>query len=177
MLRFVLSPDGEVTVDVAARLPGRGFWLSPGRDVINTAARKGLFSKAAKARVRVPGDLADRAEALLVKRIQHWLGMARRAGEAVAGYEKAKTWLIQGRALLYLQASDAGADGKDRLTGLLRDPDLGLERVPALLSAAELGEAMGRERAVHLAIAPGGVAGRLLLEFARLGGFRDEDGD
>ena len=31
MIRFVLSPDGQVTPDLAAKLPGRGAWVTASR--------------------------------------------------------------------------------------------------------------------------------------------------
>ena len=37
LIRFVVSPDGEVTPDVAATLPGRGIWVSATRKALNIA--------------------------------------------------------------------------------------------------------------------------------------------
>ncbi|MBX9634346.1 MAG: DUF448 domain-containing protein, partial [Magnetospirillum sp.] len=87
LLRFVVSPDGEVVPDLERRLPGRGIWLSARRDVVNTAVTKRLFAKAARRAVVVPQDLADRVEALLLRRCLDVLGLARRAGHAVCGFE------------------------------------------------------------------------------------------
>ena len=65
LLRFVVSPSGEVVPDLERLLPGRGIWLSPRRDVVNTAVAKRLFAKAARRQVATPDDLADRLEGLL----------------------------------------------------------------------------------------------------------------
>jgi predicted RNA-binding protein YlxR (DUF448 family)/ribosomal protein L7Ae-like RNA K-turn-binding protein len=43
MIRFVLSPDGIVTPDVAAKLPGRGCWITADKKVILEAVKKNLF--------------------------------------------------------------------------------------------------------------------------------------
>src|SRR5271168_2430772 len=48
MIRFVVSPDRVVVPDLAARLPGRGIWLSALGDVIETARTRGAFAKAAR---------------------------------------------------------------------------------------------------------------------------------
>ncbi len=69
LIRFVVSPDGEITPDVEAVLPGRGIWVGAERSRVETAVRKNLFAKAAKAQVRVAPGLADRVEALLVQRV------------------------------------------------------------------------------------------------------------
>ena len=43
MIRFVLSPDGIVTPDVAGKLPGRGVWVSANRKSLEkTVALKSL---------------------------------------------------------------------------------------------------------------------------------------
>ena len=62
MIRFVVSPDGEIIADIEARLPGRGYWLRAHRDVINVACTKSCFVRAARMKVRVSVDLADRVE-------------------------------------------------------------------------------------------------------------------
>jgi predicted RNA-binding protein YlxR (DUF448 family) len=170
LIRFVVGPAGELVPDLAERLPGRGLWLSPGPDMVNTALSKGLFAKAARAKVAAPADLADRLEDLLVRRCQDLLGLARRAGQAVAGFEKVKGLLGQGPAALILCAADAAEDGRRKIAGLT-----GGKEPIALLTRAELGLAMGRDQAVHLAVAPGGLAKRLEREFSRLAEWRRGD--
>ena len=61
MIRFVLSPDSQVTPDLAARLPGRGAWVTASREAIELAVKKGAFSRAFKAQVKVaPGPCPTR---------------------------------------------------------------------------------------------------------------------
>ena len=81
LLRFVIGPDGTVVPDIDERLPGRGLWLTPRRDIVATAAAKGLFAKAARRRVVLPSDLAGEVEQLLRARCLALLGLARRAGQ------------------------------------------------------------------------------------------------
>jgi len=49
-----LSPDGVVTPDVAAKLPGRGAWVRADRAIIDQAGKKGAFARAFKAQAQVP---------------------------------------------------------------------------------------------------------------------------
>lgn len=167
LVRFVLSPDGEIVPDVDERLPGRGLWCSASRDMLDTACAKGLFAKAARAGVRIPPGLSDRVEDLLERRCESLLGLARRAGQLVAGFEKVRAWLAEGNAGLLVEAADGAADGRGKLSAVAGD----LPRVE-VLRAVELGRALGRERMVHVAVAPGRLADGLLREAARLSGFR-----
>src|SRR5689334_6327543 len=65
LIRFVAGPDGAVVPDLARKLPGRGLWVAADRASVEAAARKGLFARAAKAKVVAPPGLADQVEALL----------------------------------------------------------------------------------------------------------------
>ena len=62
LVRFVVDPAGAIVPDVAARLPGRGLWLTARRDIVATAMAKRLFARAARAPVVVDEGLADRVE-------------------------------------------------------------------------------------------------------------------
>jgi predicted RNA-binding protein YlxR (DUF448 family) len=170
LIRFVVGPDGEVVPDLAERLPGRGLWVSAEREALRRAQAKGLFAKAARQSVRTPDDLVDRVEALLHRSCIDLIGMARRAGQAVAGYEKVHAWLAEGRAAVLLAASDGAADGRAKLAALAA----AVRPVPLveIFSADTLGMAFARDRMVHAAIARGGLAERLVAQAARLNGIR-----
>ncbi len=167
MIRFVVGPEGNIVPDVDGRLPGRGLWLSADRDMLDTARSKGLFAKAAKRNVTVPEDLGNRVEALLARRCLHFLGLARRAGEAVAGFEKVRGWLGAGKVAVLLAARDGAEGGKAKLGARARDTIF-----VDLFTSTELGSAMGRGGVVHLALARGGLADAFLAETGRLAGFR-----
>lgn len=167
LLRFVVSPAGEVVPDLERRLPGRGIWLSARRDVVNTALSKRLFAKAARRAVTVPEDLADRVATLLGRRCLDILSLARRAGQALCGFEKVKAELKAGRVAVLVEARDAAEDGKGKMRALASGVP-----VVELFDAAELGEPFGRDQSVHAALLPGGLARRLVDEAGLLAGFR-----
>ncbi|MBK1664676.1 hypothetical protein CKO38_13060 [Rhodospirillum rubrum] len=175
MLRFVVAPDGLVVPDLDARLPGRGLWLSPGRDVVETAAAKGVFARAAKRAVVLPPDLAERVDRLLEERCIDLVGLARKAGQAVAGFEKVKSWVHTGRAGMVLEAWDGSEGGRAKLGA----ETWGMPVFRAMDRLA-LGRAFAREQAVHAAVEPGGLARRLeadLIRLARLRGRLDGQTD
>lgn len=167
LVRFVLAPDGTVVPDIGERLPGRGLWLTARRDIVAAASGKGLFAKAARAAAAAPADLADQVEALLARRCCELLGLARRAGQAAAGFEKVRSWLGAGKAGVVLGASDGAEDGRRKLRTLA-----GQVPVVELLRTDEMGPALGREHAVHVAVRKGNLAALLLREAGRLSGFR-----
>jgi len=169
LLRFVIDPQGQVVPDIDGRLPGRGIWVSADRDMLKKACNKNLFARAARARVTVPADLVERVEGLIARRCLDRVGMARRAGQSVSGYEKVSEWLRAGRGGVLLAAADGApaARAKMRAAG----PDV---PVVELFSGDELGMTSGRERTVHLVIAPGKLALGIRREAARLSGFRND---
>tara|TARA_R110002110_G_scaffold103598_6_gene261764 strand:- start:3288 stop:3920 length:633 start_codon:yes stop_codon:yes gene_type:complete len=171
LVRFVVGPDASVVPDILGRLPGRGIYVTADRDAIAKAAKKGVFSRAAKAPVKAPDDLPEMVEALLLRRVIELLSLARKAGQAVTGYEKVKEWLVKGQAIALIQASDGSERGKSKL----RPPE-GPGRMIGCLSAQEMGLAFGREHAIHAALGAGGLGLRVVEEAARLAGFRKQAG-
>ena len=167
LVRFVVAPDGAVVPDVAERLPGRGIWLSASREMVGAACAKGLFAKAARAKVLVADDLADQTETLLARRCLDLLGLARRAGQAALGFEKVRILLSSGGAILLIAARDGADHGKAKLRGLGKSLP-----VVELFASAELSLAFGRENVIHAALAPGRLADRFLTETVRLAEFR-----
>ncbi len=128
---------------------------------------KRLFARAARRPVATPPELADRVESLLARRCVDALGLARRAGLAVAGFDRVGEALRRGGAALLLCALDGAEAGHRKLAALGRD--LPVARV---LTAAELGAAFGHERIVHVAVAGGALCQRLRLDLSRLAGLR-----
>jgi predicted RNA-binding protein YlxR (DUF448 family) len=166
-LRCVVGPDGTIVPDVDARLPGRGLWLQPRRDIVERAVAKRLFARAARQPVTVPPELADRCESLLSRRCGDALGLARRAGMAIAGYERVAEAVRRGNAALLLLARDGAEAGRRRMATAAH----GIASA-SVLDAAELSGVFGRERVTFVAVGPGPLCSRLQIELARLAGFR-----
>ncbi len=169
LVRFVVGPEARVFPDIGAKLPGRGMWVSADRDAMNKAATKGLFARAAKMPVVVPDTLVADVEALLARRTIDLISLARKAGEAVAGYEKVLDWLVKGKAAVLVQA----ADGSERGKAKLHAPD-GKDTFIGCLTAVELGLAFGREHVIHCALAAGGLTSLVVDDAARLSGLRGQ---
>jgi len=172
LLRFVVAPDGTIVPDVEAKLPGLGLWVRAERVAIAKAAAKNLFAKAAKAPVKAGADLADKAEARLVDRMLALVGLARRAGELILGFDQVEKALRgQNPPPLIVEAAEAAPDGRRKLQAAAT-AKAHVPFVIGALTSAELSLALGRENVVHAALKPGRIAERLIFEAARLEGFR-----
>ena len=167
LIRFVVGPESEITPDLAGRLPGRGIWVSAEASALRRAAAKNLFARAAKQSVRVPPDLFERVESALARRLVELVALARKAGEAVTGFEKTKAALVGGQATLLLQA----ADGSVRERAELRPPP-GENTLVSCLFGHELGLAFGRDNVIHAAVLAGGLSERIRDDALRLSGLR-----
>jgi hypothetical protein len=167
LIRFVVGPGEVIVPDIEGKLPGRGIYVSAGREMIEQAVKRRLFARAARAPVTVPEGLADLIDDLLTRRVIDLLALARKAGQAVAGYEKARDWLVSGQAAVLVQAGDGSERGKAKL----RPPE-GEGRHVTCLTASEIGLAFGREHVIHAALAAGGLSARVVEEAAKLARMR-----
>ena len=172
LIRFVADPDGNVVPDAGAKLPGRGLWVEASRDAVSKAVEKKLFSRAAKAQVTAGADLPARAEKALVTRMLGDLGIARRSGALVLGFDNVLRALQGAKPpKVLIEAFDGAADGKRKLYAAAHRLELNCVVIECLTSA-ELGLALGRENVIHAAVQPGGLAERLTFDAERLSGFR-----
>ena len=177
LIRFVLGPDGQLTPDLARRLPGRGVWVECSRSRIETAIKAGVFAKSLKQQVSVPPDLAERVDKLLLRRAMDALSLANKAGLVVAGFAKVDTVVASGHCQMLVHAADAAADGAGKLTRKLRAvwQAQGNTDEPVILdtlTSADLSLAMGRANVVHAALTKGGAAANFLRDAQRLQRYR-----
>jgi len=172
LIRFALSPDGVVVPDILGKLPGRGMWVAAERDALDAAVKKKLFARAAKAQAVVPDDLVGDVEAALLRRVTDGISLARKAGQAIAGYEKVKDALGKDDVRILFQASDGSERGKSKL---YRPGGKG--SFFEVLTAAELGLSFGRDRVIHAALGFGGLTERIREDAIRLSGVRIIGGD
>lgn len=172
LIRFVVSPDGEVVPDVAAKLPGRGMWVTADHATLEKAIAKNAFSKAARSSLKPVPDLAALVVRQLVVRMQGDLGIARKAGNIVLGFDGVmRAFDAKVPPLLLVEAADGSPDGRRKLVGAAKARGLDLV-VIAPLSQTEMSLALGRENVIHAALKPGPLAERLIVDAGRLTGFR-----
>ena len=170
LIRFVAGPDGVVVPDLARKLPGRGLWVAADRASVDTAAKRGHFSRSAKAKLSAPADLGAQVETLLKRRLLAALGHAKKAGDLTSGFEKVSAAITSGKCAWLIEASDGASDGRrklwDRTRKQARPPP-----VFGVFSAEELGLALGLENVIHTAFLAGRAADRWAQDAHRLAGF------
>jgi uncharacterized protein len=182
LIRFVVSPQGEVVPDLKRKLPGRGMWVSASRQTVAEAARRNQFSKGFKRELRASPTLAADTEALLVRSAIEALAMTAKAGQVVSGFSKVEGAIEARQVQALLHASDGAADGIRKLDALIRPNagDRGESReipVVTVLTSEQLDLALGRSNVIHAALLAGPASKTFLSRSQILVRYRMADDD
>jgi predicted RNA-binding protein YlxR (DUF448 family) len=172
LIRFVVSPAGEVVADLKRKLPGRGLWLSASRKTVAEAVRRNHFARGFKRDVRPAPTLPQDTESLLVRGVIEALAIAAKAGEVVSGFAKVEGALQQHQATALIHAADGAADGTRKLDALARQntgkaPESPEIPVITVLASEQLDLALGRSNVIHAALLAGS-AGKTFLSRSQL---------
>jgi hypothetical protein len=186
LIRFVVSPQGEVVPDIKRKLPGRGLWVSASRQTVAEAVRRHQFSRGFKRDVRVAESLAADTEALLAQAAVEALAIAAKAGQVISGFAKVEAALADRRNRVAIaalvHASDGASDGIRKLQAQARQ-NAGIHpespEFPAVtaLTSAELDLALGRSNVVHAALLAGPASKTFLSRSQTLVRYRAADAD
>ena len=182
LIRFVLSPDGQIVPDLKRKLPGRGMWVTASRQVVAEAVRRHQFTKAFKRDLRIPQTLPADVEALLVRSVTEALGIAAKARQIVAGFGKVESALREGTVEVLIHASDGAADGIRKLDMLARQNDENRGARPPIpvvtaLKSIELDLALTRSNVIHAALLAGPASKTFLSRSQMLVRYRLADDD
>jgi predicted RNA-binding protein YlxR (DUF448 family) len=172
LVRFVVGPDGSIVPDAEAKLPGRGLWVRAERKALDQAVAKQLFARAAQQAVKADAKLSALTETRLVERMLAHLGLARRAGELILGFDQVER-ALRGKSPppVVVEAAEAAEDGRRKLQAAARAQGI-FPFVVGALTSAELSLALARANVVHAALKSGRIAERLVFDAGRLDGFR-----
>jgi predicted RNA-binding protein YlxR (DUF448 family) len=175
LFRFVADPEGRLVLDRKRKLPGRGVWVTARADHVRKAAAKNLFARALRAPVRIDGDLAAMVERQLREAVLGALGLARKAGALIAGFDTVEEAIKGGRVAAVIHARDAGPDGVAKLQSALRRAGIG-RQIPILrlLTGEELSLALGRPNVIHAALLAGRASHHALDQIDQFARFLDE---
>jgi predicted RNA-binding protein YlxR (DUF448 family)/ribosomal protein L30E len=181
LIRFVCAPSGQITPDVAAKLPGRGCWVHADREALQKAIEKKLLMRFGNlafsdklqkgldvpavnnvVKASVPDDLLEQIENLLKRRCLEYLSLANRAGLLIIGFEKVRAALMSGKTDVLIVAKDGADNGRNKICQ-------GLDNLKVfdMFCRDDLSKATGRENSVNIAVLPGGLRKSLLREMAR----------
>ena len=177
LIRFVVSPDGELVPDTDGKAEGRGVWITLGEKQVAEAAKKKAFARSLKSEVKVPDDLAGLTRRRLEERLLSALSLARKAGQLTTGASKVKSAIEAGEVAALLTATDAAEDGRNKLLGSLKGYTKAAEEAGfnppetphfELLDSGQMGLALGIENVIHAALTKGGAAQAAVQRAQRL---------
>jgi predicted RNA-binding protein YlxR (DUF448 family) len=190
LIRFVVSPQGEVIPDLKRKLPGRGLWVSASHRAVAEAVRRHQFTKGFKRNVRVAPTFAADTETLLVRSLIEALAMVAKAGQVVSGFSKVEDALRQrqaqssvpGSVQALIHASDGAADGIRKLDAIVRqntgiNDDSRQFPVVTALTSEQLDLALGRSNVIHAALLAGPASKTFLTRSQILVRYRMADDD
>jgi len=167
LLRFVHDPDGRVVFDVSGKLPGRGYYVIPWQVALAKAVKRRAFAIKAPTPITVPEGLAEQVCTALRQDMLKRLGLARRSGELVLGYENVSAALKKAQLSLLISASDASVHGEDKLERIATS-DVPWVRC---LRREDLSHAVGENNLVHLGVKSVIVARKFMLSALRYQAF------
>jgi hypothetical protein len=184
MIRFVVSPDGEVVADLKRRLPGRGMWITATRQALRAAINRKVFGRAFKREAKIAPDMIEATERLMQQAALAALAIAHKAGKVAIGFAKAEQALDRVRIAALIHAADGAPDGARKLDGALRRrDDVDAWEIPIIdaFTSAQLDLALGRSNVIHAALLAGResdtfIARAGLLDRFRTGGAGDRHG-
>jgi predicted RNA-binding protein YlxR (DUF448 family) len=171
MIRFVISPNHTIIADLTQKLPGVFVWVSADRGILKKAIWRNSFAGTTRQNVQIPDNLLESIETGLARLSMQTLSMAKRAGELCFGFTKVDEALRSHTAAVYVVASDAKENGREKLERLAI-----FQNLPVLdnWSSAELSAAIGEENVIHVALATGGLTQKLLELLTKLKAVKSE---
>ncbi len=171
MIRFVRSPDGVAVPDTARKLPGRGVWIKAYRGTVEKGLKVDVFSRAFKAKTAAMDGAVEEIERQLAQRCVGLIGMARKGGSVVIGFDQVRAYIRKAEPGWLLEANDGAKDGRNKVQFLAKAM-YDSANVAGALSSAELGMALGREHVIHALLERGALADAFGVAYRRLTGFR-----
>jgi ribosomal protein L7Ae-like RNA K-turn-binding protein len=173
LVRYVLSPQGNIVVDYRKKLPGRGVYTCPDFQCLQTAIKKGQLVRGLRG-----GDNPDAAQLwqdlhdqVRIKAL-NLLGMARKAGQILSGTRQVLCELQAGRDIaLLIRAADLSSSIAAKVEGAaLRN------EVPLFVFSGkeQMGQLLGKSERGVVALKNGSLAVAIRNELERLQKFAGE---
>ena len=176
LIRFAVSPEGDLAPDLQRKLGGRGVWVTGTHAHVERACEKGAFDRAFRTKVTLPEDLPGLIERLLLKSALDALAMARKAGKIITGQTKLNYAVRAGKIGLIVEASDGAEDGRRKIHSALHATGLSDEvAMIGLFTSSQMSLALGQSNVVHAGVPTGGLSGAIIDKSGRLLHYRGAD--
>ena len=147
LLRFTVLPDNSLIPDFNKKLGGKGVYFSNSKRLIEETFKTVKIGKVLHKPVKFDQDLAQVVEKLLAAKGLEVLNLARKSGNLILGFEKIKEQIIKNKVAFVVEAADAGADGKQKMSELCKSIE-----IISVYDSDTFAKAFGRELVVYLAV-------------------------
>lgn len=174
LLRFVLSPHGEVVPDIESKLPGRGAYTCVSELCLRAALKQRQFSRAFKREVvtATPDEMAEQVAGIMHGRILGYIGLANKAGNVISGGSMVTDAIRSGhKPALILLAMDVSTSIGDKIVSLAA-----VNRIACIhiMTKDDFGAILGKAPRSAVAIKTGGFVVQLTHEIKRYRNFLGE---
>jgi predicted RNA-binding protein YlxR (DUF448 family) len=174
LIRFVLSPQGELVTDIEAKLPGRGAYTCVSRTCLQAAIKQRQFSRAFKREVitATPDEVVVQVDGSMQRRILGYLGLANKAGQVISGGSLVSDAIRGGhKPGLILVAADVSEAIGEKIELLATVHHIVCFRI---MNKDDFGAILGKAPRSAVAIRAGGFVAQLTHEIERYRNFLGE---
>ena len=162
LLRFVKTEDSRLVPDFNKKLPGRGLYVTNSGKMLRMALDKNLFIKSIHCHLKIEENFFEMVENLLYKKGLEVINLARKAGAAVAGFEKVKDNILKDKVAFVIEAADAGQDGSDKMRALSKNLE-----IIKIYTTEELDNALDKVNTVYIAVLKSNISGMVYTHLKR----------
>ena len=174
LIRFVLSPQGELVPDIEAKLPGRGAYTCVSATCLQAALKQRQFSRAFKREVvtLMPDEMTGQVDSIMQRRILGYLGLANKAGQVISGGSLVSDAIRGGnKPGLILVATDVSESIGEKIELLAAVNHIRCFRT---MKKDDFGAILGKAPRSAVAIRAGGFVAQLRYEIERYRNFLGE---
>lgn len=147
LLRFVLLKNGDFIPDFNKKFSGKGIYVSNSKSLLENAFKTVKLGKILHRNVNFYPDLPELVEHILAAKGLEALNLARKSGNLLFGFEKVKESILKNKVAFVIEATDAGADGKEKMASLCRN----MEKI-SVYDSATFDKAFNRDTVVYMAV-------------------------
>ena len=165
LLRFV-ELDNALLPDFNKKLPGKGIYVSCNRLSLIKAIEKKIFHKVSRHNLKIAENFVEMVEKLLKQKALEMINMARKSGILITGFEKVREAIKNNNVEFLIEASDAAADGKEKVELLAKTIE-----IFNLFSIDELDKTLNKVNTVHLAVIKDNMSKRVYQDLKRYQNF------
>lgn len=169
MVRFVANDIGEIFPDVSARAPGRGVWITADKEILSAAIKSNAFAKSLKRSCHPQTELIELTIDALYQKAIGFIGLAKRAGQLVLGFDQVTDSLRKFSPAFIIEAKDGSNDGRAKILNLSHKWNN--VQIIGCFTSDDLGKVLGRDNIIHALMPKGQFAQNWNLELNRLNGF------